>query len=507
MNSSRTKNVSKNAIIGLVVQLIRIIIEFVIRTIFIKSLGSEYLGINGLFTNVLTILSFAELGIGNAIVFSMYKEIANDNIDKIKSLMNLYKNAYLAVGFIILITGLMITPFITFFINDKPNISDNIYFIYLLFLSNTVVSYFFAYKKAIISAYQKEYIISVCKLISEIVKAIFQIFILLILKNFILYLIIQILCTVIDNLLATYKANKMFPFLNEKDYKKIEQVEKCNIFKNVKSLIVYKFGSIILNGTDNIIISKMLNLTTVGIVSNFNLILTTITTLVSSILNGFIASIGNLNANGSTLKQENIMKSMLFLSTWIYGFCMISFIILSNDFITIWLGKQFMLPFLAVIAMGIQLYVNGTQFAGYSYRTTMGLFNRGKWCPAIAAVINIILSVAFCYKLGVAGIIFATSFSRLTTTTWYDIYMVYKIKFKKSPLVFYLQYIKYFLTIIIVGFITFYFSNLIEVISFGYFLLKMSICIIVPNLLFILIFFKTKEFKDIFSRIKSLSIK
>lgn len=503
-NKSRTRNVTINASIGLISQIIKILIDFILRTIFIKQLGSEYLGVNGLFTNILTILSFAELGIGNAIIFSMYKEIANNNTKKIKTLMLLYKKTYITIGTIILLVGLLITPFITYIINGVPNIKEDIYLLYILFLTNTAVSYFFAYKKAIISAHQKEYIINIYRLIIEIIRVTLQIIILILTKNFILYLIIQILCTLSDNIILSFKADKMFPYLKDKNVEKLEKTEQKKIFSNVKSLVMYKFGSIMLNGTDNIIISKMLGLVTVGIISNYNLLILTVTALVSSALNGFTASIGNLNTESNAKKQEKIFNQLFLISVWIYGFCSIAFISLSNDFITIWIGPNYKLSILPILAIGLHLYVNGVQFAGYTYRNTMGLFNKGKYCPIIAAFLNIILSIILCYKIGLTGILLATSISRLVTTTWYDIYMVYKHKLNKSPISFYIKYIRYFIITIIIGIINYKILTYINSSNIFYFMIKALVCTIIINTLFLLTFYKTSEYKELSKKIATI---
>lgn len=499
---SRTKNVSKNAFFGLSTQIIRIFLEFLIRTVFIKKLGEDYLGVNGLFTNVLTILSFAELGIGNAIIFSMYKEVANENIEKLKSLMAFYKKAYVTIGIVVLTIGGLITPFIPKIINGKPNISDNIFLIYLLFLINTGISYFFAYKKSIISAYQKEYVISTIKLISEVFKSLFQIIILIIYKNYVLFLLIQIASTLLDNVIASIEANKRYPFLNDKNITPLPKNEKNKIFTNVKALVMYKFGSVILNGTDNIIISSMLNIATVGIVSNFNLIITTLTTLIASILNGFTSSIGNLNSNKDINKQEDILNELQIICVWIYGFCSIMFIILANDFIELWVGSNYRLAYISVIAIGLHFYVNGVQFAGYTYRTTMGLFEKGKYCPIIGSIINIILSILLCKKIGLTGIILATSISRLLTTTWYDIYMIYKYKFEKNPFNYYLKYIQYFALTICIFIICNYISSLIATTLISSLLLKFIINVLIINFVYIIVFSKNRYFKDILKRIK-----
>lgn len=504
MEKSRTKNSIINISSGFISQILTTILKFITQTIFIKFLGSEYLGLNGLFTNILTMLSFAELGIGNAIIFSMYKEIADENIEKIKSLMQFYKRIYTRIGLVVFGIGILIIPFLKYIIGEITDIKENIYIVYILFLSNTSISYFFTYKKSIIQAHQKSFIVDLCKLVTEVLKTTLQVIIIYLYKNYILYLIIQIFCTILDNLLASYQANKLFKYLKDKNINKISKDETDSIFKNVKSLILYKFGSVILNGTDNIIISKLLGLTTVGIMSNFTLLINTINTVVGNALNGFTASIGNLNANNEVEKQKKIFNQLFLLCVWIYGFCSIAFLCLVNNFITLWVGNEYTLSVISVFAIVLQFYVNGTQFAGYSYRTTLGLFEKGKYCPIIAATINIILSIILGYKMGLTGIILATSISRLSTTTWYDIYIVFKTKFGQKPFEFYKTYIRYFIYVLCVGIITYNVVNLIEFTNVISFILQMVIVSILPNILFLALFFKTQEFQEIYARFRNM---
>lgn len=504
ISESRTKNATRNAGAGAIAQIFTVLIEFAIRTVFIKMLGTEYLGVNGLFTNILTVLSFAELGIGNAIVFSMYRPIAICDKEKIKSLIRLYKKAYTYIGIAVFVIGLAVTPFLREIIKEVPNIKEKIEVIYILFVLNTTCSYLFMYKKSIILANQKAYIVNLCKLASEILKATLQIIILLIFKNFVAFLIVQIICTILDNILATLIANRMYTYIEDKDVNELEKKEKSTIFTNVKSLVLYKFGSIILNGTDNIIISKMLGLKMVGIVSNFQLLITTVNNIIGNALNGFTASVGNLNLSNDSQKKEDIFKQLFILSVWIYGFCSIAFLILSNDFVKLWIGKEYMLPLSTIIALVLHLYVNGVQFAGYTYRTTMGLFVKGKYCPIVAALINIVLSIVLCKYIGVTGIILATSISRLLTTTWYDIYMVYKYGLEKSPFRFYIKYTMCMLSITIIAIVSYYVIGLITLSGIYGFALKVISCAIIPNLLLLLVFYRTDEYRQLTNKIKEM---
>lgn len=503
MSESRTKNSIRNFRYGAITQILNTIISFISRTIFIKILGEEYLGINGLFTNILTVLSFAELGIGSAIIYSMYKPIANEDKKKIKGLMQLYKKCYSTIGIIVLLFGLCLTPFLNFMIKEPPKISESLSLIYILYLVNTALSYFFTYKKSIISGYQKEYIINRYKIIFIIVKNLLQISFLIITYNFILYLLIQILCTFIENLMVSIKANKLYPFINSNLEEKINNEEKKEIFKNVKSLVLYKFGSVILNGTDSIIISKMIGVVTVGIYSNYLLIVQAVSAVIGNALQGLTASIGNLNATSNEKDKERIFYEIFFISTWIFGFCSIALITLLNPFIEIWIGKEYLLEKTAVFAIVLHFFINGVQFAGYTYRTTAGLFIKGKMAPIVAAIINIILSIILGHFWGITGILLSTSIARLTTTTWLDPFLVHKYEFKTSWIKFVKEYLYYILIIIFNCIICNYFIKDIGE-GIGNFILKAIIVTIISNMIFLIIFFRKEEFKNTFYRIKNI---
>lgn len=500
MAESRVKNSIRNFRYGAFVQILNTLISFISRTFFIKILGEQYLGVNGLFTNILTVLSFAELGIGNAIIFSMYKPIAIDDTEKVKSLMGLYKKCYRIIGIIVLLIGISITPFIDFFIKDPPHIPENLHLIYLLYVLNTALSYFFTYKKSIISAYQKEFIINGYRMFFIVVRNIMQIVLLVFTHNFIVYLILQILSTFLENLSLSIKADKMYPYIKTNNYKEINKEEKSTIFKNVKSLVMYKFGSVILNGTSNIVISKMIGVIAVGLYSNYTMIVFSISGVVNSALSGITASIGNLNATANENVKEKTFYELLFISVWIFGFCSIALLTLLNPFIEIWIGKDYLLEYSAVVAIVLHFYINGIQFAGYTYRTTAGLFVKGKWAPIIAAIINIILSILLGYVWGITGILLAISIARLTTTTWIDAFLVHEYEFKTMWTKFVKKYIGYAIIVVINYLIC---ELMISNIGGGIvnFILKAIIVTVVSNIIFVLAFLRKEEFKNILSRI------
>ena len=501
MGKSRTENSIKNAKTGLIVQLVNRIMAFVVRTVFIKCLNTEYLGVHGLFTNILTILSFAELGIGTAIIFNMYKPVAEEDTEKIKSLMQLYKKCYNIIGTVILILGLLVIPFMKYIVTDIPNIKENIYFIYILILLNTSVSYFFTYKKSIITAHQKQSVINKIDTIFYIARSILEIIFLIITHNFIIYLLIQIIGTIIENIILARKADKMYPYLKEKNIQKLDKKESKNIFDNVKSLIIYQFGSVIMNGTDNILVSALINVNTVGLCSNYNMIINAIKSIVQTMFNGVTASVGNLNAIGNSEQKEKVFYQLTFLDYVIYSFCAVAFIVLLNPFIELWLGEEYLLGLSVAIALSVSFFIDGMRQPGFTYRTTLGLFNKSKATPYIGAITNIILSILLCKLFGVVGIFIATSIAQLVSYSWIDPYLIHKYEFKTPISKYFKKYIVYCIVFFVEVALSLFLSKLIDVNLIVNFIYMCLIAILVPNIINLIVFRKTEEFSSLKDRL------
>ncbi|EUJ23695.1 polysaccharide biosynthesis protein [Listeria grandensis FSL F6-0971] len=443
MAKTKTAFVAKNLLIGSGTQVIFLILSFINRTVFIYFLGKEYLGLDALFTNILMVLSFAELGIGNAIIFSLYKSMVDKNKARIKAIMALYAKAYRIIGLTVFIVGLLLMPFLNLFIKNPPNIPENIYMIYFLFLLNTAISYMFSYKKAIFSADQKEYVINVSQQIFFLVQSVVQLTYLYITRDYIGFIVIQVVCTLGLNIFLAVYANKKYSFLKGKTTEKLDKAEVKTIFQNVKALAMYKFGSIIMNGTDSIIIAAFLGLSVVGIYSNYLLIIAAVVTVLSRALNSITGSIGHLNNTDDDAKKEQVFKQLFFIVAWIYFLLSIILFNVINPFITLWIGESFVLGTGTVLAIVASFYINGMQFPGYTYRTTMGLFRQGRYVPIAMAVLNIILSIIFATHFGLVGVIVATIISRLVTTTLIDPYLVYRFGFKKKVGSYFKMYLGY----------------------------------------------------------------
>ena len=454
----RTKKSVKNVKFMTISKVLSILLKFVIRTFFIRYLGTEYLGINGLFTNILTILSFAELGIGEAIIFKLYKPIAENDYERVKMLLHFYKKVYCIIGITILAFGLAILPFLNYLVGNDIVITDNIYLIFLLFLLDTSISYFFTYKRSIIIGNQDSYLISVIELIINIITAIIQVIMLMVIHNYIIFLVIQIIATIITNYIISLAAKKKYNYISEKNYKTIAKEDKKNIFNDVKSILLYKIGYVLSNGTDNIIISYFLGVTSVGLLSNYTIITSGIRTLISSAFNSLTGSIGNLNTIKDSSHKEKVFYEILYLSFINYGIISICISLLINKFITIWLGKQYLLSFAICIALGFDFYVDGMRFVNYSFRNTLGLFKKGRYIPLISSISNVILSIILVRYIGMFGVLIATGLTRLFILTLYDPYLIHKNEFKTSCKKFYLKYF-YYLTITAFAFIICLYMN------------------------------------------------
>ncbi|WP_204210498.1 sugar translocase [Pseudoflavonifractor sp. An187] len=427
---------------GMIVQGANVLLGLLVRTFFIYFLSQVYLGVNGLFTNILTMLSLAEMGIGSAIIYDMYKPIAEGDEIQIAKLMNFYRQAYFIIGCVVGTCGLLITPFLGVIIKGQPDI-PNITEIYLLYLANTVFSYFFAYKRSIFSADQRERVLHIFRLIFYIVRSVLQIIILMLTKNFIAYLGVQILCTVLENVAVSIYADREYPFLKKYQSSKLDKKQTKSIVENVKALFIYKVGSTALDGTDNIIISAFDGVISVGLLSNYSLVTGSVQLLLSQITTSLTSSVGNYVAQESNDKHEMLLKRLTFLNFIIYGGAFVILTSCLTPFVQVWAGTSYTLGFSVVFVFCLNMYIYGMMNSIWTFRTTMGLFVYGRWRPLVSAAINVVVSILLAQKMGLLGVLLGTTITRVTTNVWFDPYVVYRYGLKKSASRYYIQWLGY----------------------------------------------------------------
>lgn len=496
-SNSRFKNSIRNSAFGLFAEVTTLILGFIVRSVFVNALADDYLGVNGMFTNILQVLSFAELGVGNAIVFSLYKPIRDKDSVKIRQYVNFYKSAYRGIGATVAVLGLLLVPFLNVIFVDKPNIDESLVLIYLLYLANTVLSYFLVWKRTFMTANQERYIGTVAEQIFTVIQVGVQIVVLKTTHSFVLYLVVMIVANQLRNMLIAGICTKRYPVVNEKPEYDLSKEEKKSVFDNVKALMVYKVAGVMLNSTDNILVQAIINLRSLNLYSNYSMIIVNFRLLANQLLNGITASVGDLNASDDNEAKEGVFFKLLFVSFWLYAFLTVGFIVCGGDVVGIWLGKRFVLDLASVCAIAFSFYVEGVQFAGFTYRTTMGLFRESVKAPVAATVLNLVLSVILGKITGLMGIFLATGISRLLTTTWVDGYLVFTKKLNKSPMRFFCTYVVYFgFTVVATAVIYMILSRIgfEGIIGVG---CKIALCAVMYNALFAVCFGRTKVFKEV----------
>ena len=497
MEKSRTHYSILNIGTGIIGYIINTIFGFVCRMIFVRCLVSDYLGINGLFTNILTMLSLAELGIGSAIVYALYKPLAEDDQDKIASLVDFYGKAYKTIGIVVGIIGLALLPFLNTIIREQPNIKESISSIYLLYLFNTASTYFFSYRGSLLMAAQQNYIVTGLNYIITICQSIIQMIYLLLTREYYGYLIIQTIGTFIYNFTISKIAIKKFPYIVKKDIKPLEKVERKSLISNIRDLTLYKISGLLVNSTDNIIITYFNGLSVSGITSNYTLFTNTLTSLLNQIFNGINSSIGNHNALVSNKEKEKMFNNINLINFWLFGWATVGIIIVASDLVGLCFGSDYVMSNEIPIVLAINVYMVGMQNAVWTYKNTLGIFHYGRFMQFGTAILNIIFSILFGKIWGVFGILFASAVARGLTNTWYDPYCVFKYGFNSNPIKYFRKYLKYLIIILIDILMCYMVCSFINLSYFINLILKIISCSLITNIFFILCFKSSTEYKYI----------
>lgn len=437
--SSRIKNSVNNMISGFVYQALSLILSFVSRTVFIHTLGSEYLGLNGIFSDVLTLLSMADLGFNTAMAYTFYKPLANNDQQKLTSLVAFYKKVYNVIAIAVTVLGVLCIPFLKLIVNTEKDI-PNLTIYYLFSLAGVVISYLYVYKTTIITADQKNYVVVKINIYTSLIKTILQIGVLYLFKNYILYLAIGVIVQYINNIIASKKAEKMYPYI--KDVSNTEKIDKevsRSIWKNMKSVFIYKFSGTMFNATDNIIISVLIGTATVGVYSNYLMVSSKLLLVAQIIFSALTASIGNVIVKETPEKRYEVFSAMQSASFIFCGIITSAFCILSNDLVEVWLGSSFKLSDITIVAITLNTYLGCVLHPLWIYRDATGIYMKTKYVMLVGAALNIVLSLLLGYFIGLPGIIFASAISRLTTYFWYEPKLLFKEYFKHRVMPYYLS--------------------------------------------------------------------
>lgn len=508
-NSSRTTNSMRNMGAGVLLSLLGYVVTFVSRTVFVKLLGNDYLSIEGLLTNVVTVLSFTELGLGSASVYCLYKPIAEKNSSKINGLLKYFKKLYKYITLATFVLGFLLIPLLPYLVQmDELSFSNSYFtFVYILFVINTASSYVLIHKKLLLIADQRNYVANIIQQSIHISQIVLQIVFLLMTKNYIIFLLIQICCTLLSNIVTALYVNQKYHDLFSADIQEIGSDDKKDITTNIKSIFIYKLGSVFLNGTDNLIISGFLKTLLVGICSNYVLVISSINRILMESFNGVAASIGNHVSTADVNQQHRIFSQLDTLCSFLYTIVTICLACLLNPFINIWLGDYYILGVPTVLALVSTFYVTGVNQIPSLYRTSYGLFKNAKYFPIAAAVTNIIFSIILAKVMGLIGVFITTSIVKLLFYTAVDSWLIYSKEFKSSVLIYWKNYI-YRFAICILGYILI--SNILKCFSgngISGLIVIFVVCFLTSSLFVLLAYLPLNSFRLVFNRIRTSVIK
>lgn len=447
MNKSRKKNVILNIGFGYIAQIGILLMSFIGRKIFLQYLSIDYLGINGLYSNILMILSLPELGLDSAVVYFLYKPVAQNKQESIASLMKYFKKLYFVLAIFIFIIGIAIVPFLKYIVKTDLAETELIIY-YVLFLINTTVSYFAAHKVALLSANQEQRIQKLVMLGTNIFLQVLHIIILAIWRNYYLYLLGTILSTILNTIILTVLCNYRHPikYISNLD----EKVDRIAIKKKVYSTFTYKIGTVAINNTDNVLMSILVGVAAVGLYSNYHTIIAGVQGFLGIVTTSLISSIGNLGATKEKEKQYKVFNVMLLFYHFIAAMGGIGFYLLINDFVELWIGEKYLFDNFIVLSIAFNFYLSNAVNPIWMCREANGLFEKVKYLIIITALLNLVLSVILGKICGVAGILFATSISKILTMIWYEPKILFKYVFEKSTSVYWKSQFKYIIMTLIV---------------------------------------------------------
>lgn len=490
MAESRIKNSSRNIVFGILHRITAIIFPFILRTVITKVLGEEYLGLNSLYASILQVLSVTELGFGMAISASMYKPIAENNVETVSALLLLYKKIYQVVGIIIIAFGVIMIPFLPHIVGKAPA-GINIYVLFIIYILNTAVSYLlFAYKVSLLNANQRSDLTEKVGMVCKFITGMVQIFVIVVLKDIMLYVFLNVVCTILYNIWCSIIVNKKYPQFQCKG--QLIESEKVKIKSNIIALSMHKIGNTVSVSLDTIIISAFMNLTVVAIYGNYSYIISAISVFISLVYSAITASIGNSIAVEDKNKNYADFQNLTFMNLWLVGWCSICLVSLFQNFMMLWMGKRLIFSIDIVCALVACFYISQIRKVVQTYKDAAGIWCGDKFKPLVGCIANLTLNILLVYKIGVIGVVISTIVSYLFIELPWETHVLFKQYFQMSSLQYYRTILKMTVQTIFIAILTYTICNFLPngILYFG---VKMLICLIIPNAILLLLNYKTEE--------------
>lgn len=491
---SRTEYSALNTSASLFSRVATLLLGYVTRVIFTHMLSESYVGVNGLFMDIVNVLSYTELGIGAAITFALYKPVAEGDREKQKSLMRLYRNFYRVVACIVLGCGLLVVPFLGVLFKNSPDV-QHLTLIYLMYLAKAVLSYVFIYKVALVDAHQKMYVGILFQNGFLLLQYVIQIAVLLVTRNFILYLSVYVLCTLLNNIAVSQTANRLYPYLRERNVTPLPKEERRSILRNIRAMLMHKLGTTIVNNTDNLLLSSMIGIVSVACYSNYFLLIGSVHLVLSQTFQGLTASVGNLGIIEDGKRIRKIFEASFFLTQWLYGFAAICLFELVSLFVSVSFGAQYVFDTSIVVVLCINFFLTGLRQATLVFRDSLGLFWYDRYKSVVEAAINLGASILLAKQFGAIGVFLGTMVSTLSTSAWVEPVVLYKARLKAPVRVYFGKYAVYCMVTAGTAFLTHLACSAVPGDGWLLLFLRLPICLIIPNVLFLACYFRTREFR------------
>ncbi len=497
MKINRTKNAARNITFGMMLKIYQMIMPFFVRTVMIYWMGVQYVGLNSLFTSVLQVLNLAELGVGSAMIYSMYKPIADDDGTTICALLKLYRTYYRVIGLIILVAGGILTPFIPNLISGDVPDDVNIYILYLLNLGATVFSYWlFAYTNSLFMAHQRTDITNKISIIFITIQYILQFSVLFIFRNYYYYVIVILLTQILTNVTTYLVAKKYYPQYKPKGKLDKETVKQIN--KKIRGLFTSKIGLIMYDAVDTIVISAFLGLTALTVFQNYFFISTALTGLIKVIFLGSLAGVGNSLITETQEKNIQDLNKFTMTICWIAGFCSVCMLCIYQPFMELWVGKDLMLSFSAVICFVLYFFIRQLNALYNFYKNAAGMWHEDRFRPLTEAIVNLILNLILVQFIGVYGILISTVISVLVVGMPWLLHNLFSVVFDRKYLLLHLKKILFYVLIVAIScVITYFVCAFINLGLIATILIRGGICLIISNVIYYIAFRKTDEFRKL----------
>lgn len=496
---SRTAKSLRNIKYALVGQALGLIVSFVARIVFVKTLSAEYLGVNALFGNIVALLATAELGVGAAIVFSMYKPLAEDDKPRLLALMRLYKLAYFSIGAAILVLGAAFIPFLPFVMKEDTGI-DHLGLIFFLFVANSGLVYFFSHKRNFLIADQKRYLATVFRYGFFTAMNVAQIVVLILTENFLLFVVVQLVFTVVENVSTALYVDRLYPFLKTRHKHRLPQAERNIIVRNIKAMSFHKIGAAVITGSDAVLISRIAGVVSVGLYSNYLLITQALSVVFNVGFASLTASVGNLGADSRVEKQVDTFRVVDLAVFWVYAVSSICLLVLLNPFIELWLqSPEWLLDGPVVLVIVVNFYLIGMRNGLWVFRDAKGIFWADRYRPIVEIVVKIVFSILLGLQFGVLGVLLGTTLELILICLPIEARMLFKHGFDMTSRTYYVSYVLRTGIAVALGAAIWGMCAVVPLEGILGLIAKLVICVVVSNAVLLALYFRTPEFRRLAS--------